>query len=280
MSHVSLTNYFHMKEKVAIVIPIYKPHLTQFEAVAIDKCFCLLGCYPIYSVAPQSLNIDHVVKQRSSAETIRFEDSYFKNIASYNRLMLSSCFYKSFAQYEYILIYQPDAYIFTDDLISWCKKGYDYIGAPWIPAQKYEHPHYKFGLQIINFLGKLTCIKTGTDNYLHVGNGGFSLRKVESFISIIQQEEERINYYLARKGTRFNEDVFWGVEMVKRHKNFKVPQWEEALGFSFDVRPHLAYKYAKNKLPMGCHGWQTQSHFQFWQSHIPTYSRIQASAAK
>jgi hypothetical protein len=260
-----------MKEKIAIVIPVYKPILTLYEQVALDKCYVILGKYPIIFVAPQSLAMDSIATKEHFTNIVRFPDRFFKNIDGYNQLMLNSCFYEAFAKYEYILIYQLDAYIFTDDLIQWCDKEYDYIGAPWIPAQKYEQSHYRIGLSIMNFLGNLVRIKTGTHNYYHVGNGGFSLRKVSSFIRITQLEEDRINYYLSQKGPRFHEDVFWGVEMVKRHKNFKVPQWKEALGFSFDVRPHLAYKYANQKLPIGCHGWYTQTHSLFWKKHISDY---------
>jgi hypothetical protein len=260
-----------MKEKIAIVIPVYKSTLTQYEQVALDKCYAVLGKYPIVFVAPESLPIDRVVRSNRRATTLRFSDSFFRNIAGYNRLMMSSVFYEAFVQYDYILIYQLDAYIFTDDLVQWCNKEYDYVGAPWIPAQKYEHSYYRIGLSIMTFLGSLIPIKTGIDNYYHVGNGGFSLRKVDSFIHIIRLEAERINYYLSRKGPRFHEDVFWGVEMVKRHKNFKVPKWEEALSFSFDVRPHLAYKYANNTLPIGCHGWYTKAHSLFWEDHIHDY---------
>jgi hypothetical protein len=261
-----------MKNKVAVIIPMYKPSLTPEELLVLDKCYEILGKHPIYFVAPDSLEIDPLLTNKASTKIIRFADPYFKNIAGYNHLMLSSEFYQAFSLYEYILIYQLDAYIFEDDLLEWCDKGYDYIGAPWIPSQKYEQTHYKMGLHVFNFLGRLTRIKTGTHNYYQVGNGGFSLRKVDSFIKITEIEEDRISYYLSRKGARFHEDVFWGVDMVKRHKNFKVPLWKEALGFSFDVRPHLAYKYSNHKLPMGCHAWNSKAHFDFWKNHIKTHS--------
>ena len=32
-----------------------------------------------------------------------------------------------------MLIYQLDAYVFKDELLNWANKGYDYIGAPWLP---------------------------------------------------------------------------------------------------------------------------------------------------
>lgn len=261
-----------MKKKIAIVIPIYKSTLNQYEQVALYRCHSVLNDYPIIFVIPKSFDFDPVEIPMNNFQVIRFDDTFFKGIAGYNQLMLSSCFYKAFTKYEYILIYQLDAYIFTDNLLNWCEKGYDYVGAPWVPSQKYEQTHYRLGLRILNFFSNMTGIKTGILNYFKVGNGGFSLRKVESFLRITQLEERRINYYLSHNGPRFHEDVFWGVEMVKQHKNFKTPKWKEALDFSFDVRPHLAYKYSNHKLPMGCHAWNSKAHFDFWENHIKTRS--------
>lgn len=44
--------------------------------------------------------------------------------------MLSAEFYDRFAAYEYVLIYQLDAFVFADRLAEFCQMGYDYIGAP------------------------------------------------------------------------------------------------------------------------------------------------------
>ena len=77
--------------------------------------------------------------------------------------MLSSEFYRRFSKFEYILIYQLDAFVFKDQLNYWCKKGYDYIGAPW-----FEGFH---------------LTKTGV-NIIGVGNGGFSLRRVKTHIDL------------------------------------------------------------------------------------------------
>lgn len=65
-----------------------------------------------------------------------FNEQYFDSRKSYNELMLSVDFYRSFREYQYMLIYQLDAFVFEDQLEYWCNKGYDYIGAPWIKANK------------------------------------------------------------------------------------------------------------------------------------------------
>ena len=55
----------------------------------------------------------------------------FVDRVAYNRLMMSEQFYRAFEGYEYILIYQLDCLVFSNALEEWCRKGYDYIGAPW-----------------------------------------------------------------------------------------------------------------------------------------------------
>ncbi len=43
--------------------------------------------------------------------------------------MMDNTFYKQFLNYEYILIYQLDAFVFKDEL-NYCSQGIDYVGAP------------------------------------------------------------------------------------------------------------------------------------------------------
>ena len=38
-------------------------------------------------------------------------------------------FYRAFADYEYILIYQLDCLVFASSLEEWCGKGWDYVGS-------------------------------------------------------------------------------------------------------------------------------------------------------
>lgn len=47
--------------------------------------------------------------------------------------MLEADFYRRFGKYKYMLIYQLDAFVFSDKLLDFCEMGYDYIGAPVYP---------------------------------------------------------------------------------------------------------------------------------------------------
>jgi hypothetical protein len=41
--------------------------------------------------------------------------------------MKSKQFYERFVAYDYMLIYQLDAYVFKDELDDWSAKGYDLL---------------------------------------------------------------------------------------------------------------------------------------------------------
>lgn len=78
-------------------------------------------------------------------------------IRDYNNLLTDPSFYKQFQAYEYCLIFQTDSVLFPNSPfdISYFL-GYDYVGAPWKWNKK--HPG---------------------------GNGGLSLRKIQTMIDIL-----------------------------------------------------------------------------------------------
>ena len=81
----------------------------------------------------------------------------------------------------YVLVCHTDAWVFRDELADWCRKGYDCVAAPWIRRPVYDKPIVK---QYMNWLANRR-IRQGRfcrqQLYGRVGNGGFSLRRVEAF---------------------------------------------------------------------------------------------------
>jgi hypothetical protein len=59
-----------------------------------------------------------------------FSRKYFGSVQAHSWLLLSPAFYDAFLDYEYILVYHLDALVFSDQLIDWCDKGYDFVGSP------------------------------------------------------------------------------------------------------------------------------------------------------
>jgi hypothetical protein len=274
-------------ELVTVVIPIYNSDPTKNEIKSFKQCLQVLEKHPISIICPENLDVS-VYKSLASGikkqiEFKRFKDCYFSSIEGYSRLLLSMGFYNSFKYFEYILIYQLDAWVFHDGLEYWCHKGFDYIGSPWFE---------NFG-----------SMETG-DKLWTVGNGGFSLRKTASFLEILNYKKplfkikglkviypakknfirnlwrifnicinrfslkNTINYYI--KNFKAGEDTFWSIFLLKSEKQLKIPNCEEAISFSFERSPAFLFELNGNRLPFGCHAWWKHDYDSFWRNFIQT----------
>lgn len=258
-----------MKVPVKIVIPIYRSLLSEYEAISLKQAFTILGDYPIVIIKPESLDLSSVQEAYPSAELMPLNDSYFTSISSYNRLMLSTEFYQKFSDAEYILIYQLDAYVFKNTLQEWCNKGYDYVGAPWLVRPIYNFPLLKLTSWIKKRYCSLFHLPNGQITNFKVGNGGLSLRKVESHLKATELLKETIKEFLSyKKNHIFNEDIFFSIEVNKHGLDFLYPHYMEALQFSFDKYPELCYELNNKELPFGCHSWYKRKMKKFWLNII------------
>ena len=126
---------------VKIVIPLYRLPLSQAEETAIKHTARILQSYPICFIIPEGLPkapLERLIPQAGIMSVSNHWLGRENGISGYNDMMMSKDFYSLFADTEYILVCQPDAWIFRDELEKWCRKSYDYIGAPWIRPEKYD----------------------------------------------------------------------------------------------------------------------------------------------
>lgn len=226
---------------VVVVVPVYRQTLTDLERISYKQLINVLGAFEIIAVAPDNLEIPQEIKY----EKIRveyFPKDFFISVDSYSRLMLSEFFYRRFIRYHYILIYQLDAFVFRNELMHFCSMDYDYIGAPWISG-----------------FCEYTNLKR---KVLYVGNGGFSLRKVEACLHILERNQDLLNLYQER-----NEDVFYS---ACDGENFKVAPRKIALTFSFEREVRLCFEANNKLLPFGCHAWERYD-LKFWKKHIEKF---------
>lgn len=241
--------------KAAVVIPIYKTELTEIEKMSLNQCNNVLGNYDIFYASPKGLNPSELLLPFKNEE---FDPEYFKDISGYNRLMLEPHFYERFLKYDYILIYQLDAFVFRDELATWCNKNYDYIGSPWIATQT---PFSK----VSNFFASKK-LKKRAPIFFKVGNGGFSLRKTKTFYEVSKKLVNKIQEQLKKKDEIYAiEDVFWSLKVPTFFPEFSIPDYKEAVKFSIDRKPKLALKINKNELPFGCHGINKPKVLKFWK---------------
>ncbi len=232
-------------KKVAVVIPTYSENLAKHEIISLQQLCKVLGEYEKIFVAPDGLKCEYGY----FSEGIRveyFPQVYFKNTITYSQLLLTEQFYDRFSEYEYILIHQLDVFVFKDRLKEFCQLGYDYIGAP---ALKYV-PLWRF-----------------ID--ARVGNGGFSLRKVESCRRLVSNREYFTDHPCKNDFLMY-EDTFFGYAGTQPELNFRVPDVRTARKFSLQDEVQHALRGPVIELPFGVHAWQ-KINTQLWGKVIHEY---------
>ena len=215
----------------AVVIPYYHNDLDWVEETSINQVLKVLNKHDLILLCPKSLKIQ---EKYSNLTCVRVEDYHMDSVQSYNQMMLSLWFYELFCDYEYILIYQLDAFVFSDRLMEFCRMGYDYVGAPWLRGG--FHPG-------------------GHRGVYYIGNGGFSLRKINSFINILNN-----NMILSD----INEDLQFAMFM---EKGLNVAPLNIALQFSYEEQVDECFRLNGGKLPFGCHAW-SKMNFETWRPYF------------
>jgi hypothetical protein len=255
-----------------VVIPVYKvfQQLDPAELASIRQALLVFSARQIAFAGPRTLDSGNYLEWARSLHASvvfkAFDDTYFRNVDGYNKLLRASHFYQSFTQFEYLLIYQPDCWVFRDELDYWCGRGFDYIGAPWANDDNLEKAtagSKKLFLTTSLYFQKLLGIKKDW----RVGNGGFSLRNIKASIRALDKRKTLSSNF------HCNEDVYWGVFIPLVYPFFKVPNSDEAIPFCFEAEPERAYIINNRQLPFGCHAWQKYNH-PFWSKWIKIKGRL------
>ncbi len=248
------------KASVAVVVPMYKAEINADEAKSLESICRVLAARDIIVVKPRGLDLSALLAPYPGIRQIEFDPSFFQGIRGYNRLMTSAAFYDTFASYQYILIAQLDTYIFRDDLDTWCARGFDYVGAPWLRRTVNRFPPMLWIKRIEDALRRRKGLYSKTALYNRVGNGGLSLRKTASHARVCREKADELARLNAIGPKGHPEDVFWATDAP----GFTYPTAKEALMFAFDKYPAWCYRLTGRQLPMGCHGWTSRKMRPFW----------------
>ncbi len=212
---------------VVIVIPVYRSRLSPTERFSLRQAMLVLDSYDICFVCPQGLKLPGECPESYLRED--FDPAYFQSTEDYNALMLSDIFYKRFDRYEFMLVYQLDAFIFRDDLESFCGMDYDFIGAPFFWGNEFREVDGN----------RFTAL---------VGNGGFSLRRIKPFCSICEKQSDFI-----QKNIYKNEDILFAY--LGSLGELRIAPEAVALSFSNELLDEEVIRDYQSVEPMGCHGW-------------------------
>jgi hypothetical protein len=263
---------------VNVVLPVYKPQLTDYERVSLTQCVRVLGDYPIWIAAPHTLNLSAYHEIAPAIQARTFDTSYFTDIQGYNRLMLSEEFYQAFADQEYVLIHQLDAFVFQDDLSYWCRQGYDYIGAPWLRDRDFTGWADQLDFLIRKRVATWLNLKKPDGvtpreiiSLNGVGNGGLTLRRVSAMLRWLKVFRRKIAEYERMSMHQYHEDVFWSIEVNRYWPRLRIPGYRKALHFSIEFFPQWAIEHYNNgQLPFGCHAWDIHG-TDYWRPIFARY---------
>lgn len=267
------------EKRVAVAVPLSdRPGFTSDEEIALRHLDRHLGRHDRFFIAPPPLRVE-----REGYGIQRFPERYFGSAMRHRDLILSPGFYLAFADYRFVLIHHLDALAFSDELISWCERGYDYIGAPWV-----VHPDAPYA---------------GEPAYENkVGNGGFSLRSVPGFLRFLLSRRKAVDSApddaqhppdhggplrralraMAMQSSLFNH-VEWEISLLHYASeerfianrathydpSFRIAPLEVALEFAFECVPRHCFELNGRRLPFGCHAWAKYDR-AFWEPHLLT----------
>ena len=270
----------HSVKRVAIVVPFPdRPVLTADEQISLRHLERHLGHYDRFIVAPEGLEIGAYPGYR----VLPFPRRFFGSAIAHGSLVMSPRFYEAFAEYEYMLLYHLDALVFRDELLEWCSRDFDFIGAPWfqiVAPGKFSEELSANGAQ-----------------------GGFSLRRVRAFLEIVRSRRPSVapaEYWrritsgqsLIGKAAliprwavkqipmlnspQWEQRRYWhdceDLFLVERGRDyypaFRVATAEEALPFAFDVNPEICFELNGRRMPFGAHGWLKPHRRAFWEPYL------------
>lgn len=295
--------------KCCIFIPAYCSNWSHSEKAAVQRCMRILCDFDFVFVHKKSsptsdirANILFPLNLVKSFEFIAIDDKWLSSVANYNQMMLSPWFYKIFRAWEYMLVFQLDAWIIKGNLNEWLSHEFTFIGAP-------------------------LCRITG-DNFdsaiLSIGNGGLSLRRVQHMLKILTSLKYRLfpvysshdandiaslryehsahpllaqsnandpaikdsflrtsklrfkntfrhfgffNNLLYFSKYGFHEDIIFGHLAPKVYEWIKIPNYQQAVGFSLDAYPKELVRAFPGIKPFGCHAWEKWGR-EFYLTHF------------
>lgn len=214
-----------MDKSVMILIPIYRETLSKVEVLSLHRTRQVLDSHLVSFVAPECMRKFLAAKE---FEAVYFPDKCMNSLSAYNRLLMSRDLYERFQEFEYILICQLDVWVFHDSINDFVDLHYDYIGAPTLVRMNEQGEPELFG-----------------------ANGGFSLRRVSTFMRILDAHKEEAVQWTG------NEDEFFSFCGEKYPKEFRVAPKDIAMRFAFDRFSRYMYRKNQKRLPMAWHGWLT-----------------------
>jgi hypothetical protein len=241
-----------VKRVCAVVVPVYKANLSKAERFSLVVTLGNLKGYPLWFLHPIGMDLSEYEDSFPFANYIKFDSNYFVSNKTYSALCLSEDLYKSFVDFEYILIAQTDAIVLRRDLDEWCKHGWAYIGAP-IGVSIKTNCEEIWNEMLPQCSGYWSQLPVGS-----VGNGGLSLRNINATLNVLNVFSRTVDRFVR---DLLPEDIFFSYCGLSE-ENFRVPPESMAARFALEMHGP-AYIRFTGELPLGVHAWGLHDR-EFW----------------
>lgn len=258
--------------KVVIIIPTHRPNLSADDKISLKHLKKYLPKIATFFIIPKSISSKEFISLGYKVKKV--DDSFFGSIRKYSNLLLTKKFYQTFKNYNFMLIYQLDALVFSSNIEKWIDCGFDYIAAPWFRPMIGYLSHKKglppsggnggFCLRNIQKCVKILDIVNKTAKRT---SRSLLLRKIWFLLAILTGKSHKIWLEAPALDYPFYEDGFWALEAPKYDSSFKVAPFKIALQFAFERFPKKCFELNNRKLPFGCHAWKRYDE-NFWKPYL------------
>jgi len=240
---IYISNWLIVKKSILSITPIYKPILNYAEFFSLKSSFDKISFDKAF-IYPRSLDLEYYFNNFSGVSYFSIDDYFFLSHSNYNKLMYEIDFYRLFSdKYDYTLILQTDAIVINEESYLNEFFRYDYVGSPEFNEYSYD----------ISFFANFSFLKQFQPIKLHGCNGGLSLRKLNSFISVLDMYRELANFF-KNYGVGIGEDIFFSL-ISKIDDSFYVPNEFRCSKFGFTNCFMQWHKFNNFNLPFGLHSW-------------------------
>lgn len=234
-----------MNQKCCVVIPIYKKKLNSVEDSILRDAIEKLSEFPFCLIAPGNLDLKYYRENWKECRNVAFKEWEADSLSDYNRLMMQHTFYRTFREFKYILIFQLDGLLLkgSSELNAFLNMDFDYIGAPW-PGEGYRYCKRVIpGSGHIPFLRKLQG-----ETLCRVGNGGVSLRKVDSMIRFFEAWKPEAEDWAKA------EDIF--ISFYGQKQKYKLNIAPVELARQFSLETNMKEEIQNGRIPFAVHKWE------------------------
>jgi len=252
----------------AIVSPYQGTPLNDVSRLSFERTASVLSRHRWILALPEGTDLAPFKEIRHDIEARFFPPRYFASKRAAQHFYMHPDFYDAFSDFDFILIHQPDVYVFDDQLDYWIgfmsENKYDYIGAPW-----WDHEWLKFARNPIARLPWHWMLNQ------KVGSGGFSIRNPKR-LSEIAKEHMTLIRYLARF---VPEDIWWCQIARLCGSPLHIPSPEDAARFCVETQCARGIALGNGTSPFAVHGWNRHD-WDFWRGRIPGVEAIYDDLAK